>query len=419
MATAPKLALHDLPTECTVSTETIELTGQGGSLARKRFQKGTLFLRGKNPVWVGRYREDVIGPDGQVRRERKAIVLGAKREYPTKRLAERRMDVFLARINDYAYRPSRVATLEEFTERWKVEVLSKRKASTVHGYESHLKNHILPHLGKLRLDQLGVENLQSFVTRISGTVSRTTVRNILATLSSILATAKNWNYTCEGVHFNRLVFHEREARPERKGFSPAQAAQIIARAQGQFRVMFAIAAMTGLRVGEILGLQTSDFDFENRVFHVRRSVWRGKLQTPKNANSIAVLPLPDTLAEIVREHIKAIQPGFLFLNNRGNLFIAENVVRQELVPILTQLQIPIVARQTSFHAFRHLHASMLLAAGAPAPVAQAQLRHSDPRITLGIYAHVIGDSHREFVESVAKNLDSFGLNMKPQTDSIQ
>jgi integrase len=100
-------------------------------------------------------------------------------------------------------------------------------------------------------------------------------------------------------------------------------------------------------------------------------------------------------------------------------FIAENVVRQELVPILKQLQIPIVARQTSFHAFRHLHASMLLAAGAPAPVAQAQLRHSDPRITLEIYAHVIGDSHREFVDSVAKNLDSFGLNMKPQTDSIQ
>jgi integrase len=402
-----------------VSGEATESTGQGGSLARKRFQRGSVFLRGKNPIWVGRYREDVIGPDGQVRRERKAIVLGTKREYPTKRLAERRMDLLLARINDYAYRPGRVATLEEFAERWKVEVLSKRKASTAHGYASHLKNQIIPHMGKLRLDQLGVEHIQFFVTRISGTVSRTTVRNILATLSSILTTAKNWNYTCEGVHFDRLVFPERELRPERKGFSPAQAAQIIARAQGQFRVMLAIATMTGLRAGEILGLESSDFDFDNRVFQVRRSVWRGKLQTPKNANSVAVLPLPDALAVIVREHIKTIKPGFLFLNNRGNLFIAENVVRQELVPILKQLRIPIVARQTSFHAFRHLHASMLLAAGAPAPVAQAQLRHSDPRITLGIYAHVIGDSHREFVDSVAKNLDSFGLNMKPQTDSIQ
>jgi integrase len=419
MATSPKLALQPSPWECIVSAEAIESTGKGGSLARKRFQKGTLFLRGKNPVWVGRYREDVIGPDGQVRRERKAIVLGTKREYPTKHLAERRMDVLLARINDYSYRPSRVSTLGEFAERWKLEILSKRKASTVHGYESHLKNQILPHLGKLRLDQLGVEYQQTFVTRISGTVSRTTVRNILATLSSILATAKNWGYTCEGVHFDRLVFPEREVRPERKGFSPAQAAQIIARAQGQFRAMFAIAAMTGLRVGEILGLESSDFDFDNRVFQVRRSVWRGKLQTPKNANSVAALPLPDTLAEIVREHIKTVKPGFLFLNNRGSLFTAENVVRQELVPILKQLQIPIVARQTSFHAFRHLHASMLLAAGAPAPVAQAQLRHSDPRITLGIYAHVIGDAHREFVDSVAKNLDSFGLNMKPQTDSIQ
>src|SRR6266404_7166723 len=310
MATAPKLGLQPLPRECSVSAKAIESTGKGGPLARKRFQKGTLFLRGKNPVWVGRYREDVIGPDGQVRRERKAIVLGTKREYPTKHLAERRMDVLLARINDYSYRPGRVSTLGEFAERWKLEILSKRKASTVHGYESHLKNQILPHLGKLRLDQLGVEYLQTFVTRISGTVARTTVRNILSTLSSILATAKNWGYTCEGVHFNRLVFPEREVRPERKGFSPAQAAQIIARAQGQFRVMFAIAAMTGLRVGEILGLESSDFDFDNRVFQVRRSVWRGKLQTPKNANSLAALPLPDTLAKIVREQIKTVKPGF-------------------------------------------------------------------------------------------------------------
>src|SRR6266850_7600406 len=183
MATAPKLALQPLPLKCIVSAEGSESTGKGGSLARKRFQKGTLFLRGKNPVWVGRYREDVIGADGQVRRERKAIVLGTKREYPTKRLAERRMDMLLARINDYSYRPGRVSTLGEFAERWRVatkhsqkrpiEILSKRKASTVHGYESHLKNQILPHLGKLRLDQLGAENIQTFVTRISGTVSRT------------------------------------------------------------------------------------------------------------------------------------------------------------------------------------------------------------------------------------------------------
>jgi len=88
-------------------------------MARRRFQNGCVFLRGKKPVWVGRYREDIIGPDGQPVRVLKSIVLGTKRELPTKRLAERRMEAELARINSPSYRPGRAATLAEFADRWR------------------------------------------------------------------------------------------------------------------------------------------------------------------------------------------------------------------------------------------------------------------------------------------------------------
>jgi integrase len=106
---------------------------------------------------------------------------------------------------------------------------------------------------------------------------------------------------------------------------------------------------------------------------------------------------------------------FLFVNSRGRLFIAENVVRNHLVPILDALKIP----RCGFHAFRHAHASLLLASGAAPTVAQARLRHADPRITLGIYGHVIGYAHREAVDKVATILASNGLNQKPQTEVIQ
>jgi hypothetical protein len=76
-------------------------------MARKRYQSGCVFLRGKNPVWIGRYREDVIGPEGHPVRVLKSVVLGTKRELPTKRLAERRMELELARINSPSYRPGR------------------------------------------------------------------------------------------------------------------------------------------------------------------------------------------------------------------------------------------------------------------------------------------------------------------------
>ena len=375
-------------------------------MARKRYQKGSVSQVGQS--WIGRYREDRIRLDGTIERVRKAVVLGSKREIPTKRLAERRLETYLAPINAFSYRPGKMATVGEFAEKWKRETLSNRKASTVHGYESHLKVQILPHLGKLPLDQVGVENQQAFISRIAGTVSRTTLRNVLATLSSMLTTAKNWGYTCEGVHFNKLALPERDSKKQARTFTPGQARDIIALATGQSRAMFALAAMAGLRVGEILGLQVDDFDFEHLFFHVRRSVWRGKLQTPKNINSEASLPLPVPLARIIREQIATLPQGqeFLFLNRLGRLFIAENVVRNHLVPILDALKIS----RCGFHAFRHTHTSLLLASGAAPTVVQAQLRHADPRITLGIYGHVIGDAQREAVRSS-------GFEFWPQMDS--
>jgi integrase len=57
--------------------------------------------------------------------------------------------------------------------------------------------------------------------------------------------------------------------------------------------------------------------------------------------------------------------------------------------------------------------------GAPASVAQGQLGHADPSVTLGIYSHVIGDSQRRAVEKVAGILDYFGLQAETKTQLIQ
>jgi len=386
-------------------------------MARRRYQKGSVFLRGKNPVWVGRYREDVIRHDGGIVRKRCSIVLGTKREYPTKRLAERRMDAELARINAPNYRPGRVATLEEFAERWKLEILSKRKPSTIHAAQSHLRNQILPLLGKTKLSELGTEHQQTFVTRLSGTVSRKTLLNVLGTLSSMLRTAQNWGYLSQGVSFSKLALPERGVKEQARRFTAEQVRAIVAMARGQYRVMFAIAAMTGLRAGEILGLQARDFDFAERRLHICRSVWRSRLQTLKSVHSQAVLPIPDALVDIVKPHVESLENsmGWLFVNSRGHLFTAENVVRQALAPILDALKIP----RCGFHAFRHTHTSLLLQSGAPVPVTQAQLRHSDPRVTIGIYGHVIGDDHREAVERVASILDPSGPKSRAPTQLIQ
>jgi integrase len=82
---------------------------------------------------------------------------------------------------------------------------------------------------------------------------------------------------------------------------------------------------------------------------------------------------------------------------------------------ISQLKIP----RCGLHAFRHFHSTMLLELGAAPQVAQAQMRHSDPRITLEVYSHVVPDSQRKAVEKVAEILDLIGPNSEDAREWIQ
>lgn len=389
----------------------------GGSLARSRFQRGSIFLRGKRPVWVGRWWEDFrIGED--IERIRCSKVIGTKAELPTKRLAERRFELLLNRINLPSYRPGRVATVADFAERWRMEILSARKPSTRQSAESHLQHHIIPWFGKNKLDEIGVEWQQKFVNDLSKKVSRKSLLNIVGTLSSMLGVAKKWGYICEPVSTKDLVLPERSIRRQSRFLTADQARDVIASAAEPYRTMFAIAAMTGLRAGEIAGLSLDDLDLERGLIFVRRSAWRGRLQSPKSAGSEAVLPMPSPLSAMLKsflENWRSNDLRLLFVNRKGKPVDPEKIVRKQLRPILASLGIP----RCGFHAFRHTHTSLLLAAGAPPTVTQAQLRHADPKITLGIYGHVIGDSQRQAVERVAEVLAPNRLNSQPPGKWLQ
>lgn len=374
-------------------------------MARKRYQRGHVYLDGQN--WKGRYREDVITGAG-VRRIRREIILGSKRELPTKHLAERRMEVALARINGLDYRPGRVATFEEFLERWKTEILTKQKPSSARAVRSHLCCYILPQLGKLRLEHFGVENQQTFIGRIAERgVSRKTVLNVLGTLTSILSTARNWGYNCQQIDLEKLKLPPRGARYEAPHFTVEQLRKILSIAEEPWRTLYYILSLDGLRAGEALGLQWGDIDLDRKLLHVRRSVWCGKIQTTKSETSETVLPIPTALVTILKEYRAQWQPnpqGFLFVTRNGRPPSSNKVVEYHLWSILDALGIP----RCGLHAFRHTHTALLLDSGATPKVAQRQLRHSDARTTLEIYGHVVGDADREAVEKVASIVDAIG-----------
>jgi integrase len=386
------------------SAPAIESSSNGGSMARKRYQKGFVYLDGDK--WKGRYREDLITEQG-TKRIRREVILGCKREM-TKPLAERRMEVVLARINGLDYRPGRVATFAEFLERWKPEVLTKQQPSSARSVKSHLTCYIVPQLSKVRLEQFGVENQQTFVTRVCERgVSRKTVLNVLGTLSSILTTARDWGYNCEQIDVSKLRLPPRGQRYEAPHFTVDQLQRILALAEEPWHTLFCILTMDGLRAGEALGLQWPDIDLDRQLLYVRRSAWYGKTQTAKSQASETVLPIPAALTAILKEYRAQWKPnpkGFLFVTRNGRPPSSNKVVEYHLWTILDALGIP----RCGLHAFRHTHTALLLDSGATPKVVQRQLRHSDARTTLEIYGHVVGDAHREAVEKVASVLDANG-----------
>ena len=146
-------------------------------------------------------------------------------------------------------------------------------------------------------------------------------------------------------------------------------------------------------------------DFQRKLVKVRGSVFAGQIGTPKSKASIADLPMPAALETrlqtyLASKHFRSNALGLLFINRRGRPHSANKLREKKLRPLLTELGIPLAG----FHAFRHAVATELIDSGAPITVVQAQMRHSDARITLGLYGHVVPQSQRDAVNGLAARL---------------
>jgi integrase len=189
-----------------------------------------------------------------------------------------------------------------------------------------------------------------FVNQLVG-ASRKTVLNILSTLSSMLATAKNWGYSSVEIALRKLVLPERNVHVPAH-FTRSQVESILSLANEPWRTFFIVLALTGLRAGEALGLQWPDIDFHHKCIQIRRSAWYGKAQSTKSKASAEPVTLPDALADVLREYrsIWTANPeGWLFATRNNRPPSSNNVVEYRLWPILDALDIP----RCGLHAFRH------------------------------------------------------------------
>jgi len=371
-------------------------------------------VRGKKPVRCGVFREDVLQPNGTFERVQRTVVLG-----PVSSLSERAawklFQPYLDRVNsESAKTPPRTGkTLEQFVREWRTSVAINLAATTARAMESHLRAHIIPKLGGLPLTEINTKNVQSFVAYLGNSRSRKTVENVLGTVSSLLETARGWGYACGNFSQEHITMPRRGVKKDPRSFTDEEMGRVIAVAPEPYATIFSIAATLGLRVGETLALRVSDIDFTKKIIRIRQSVdaVTRRIQAVKSDASSADVPMPPQLEKQIKgylasKHYRQNDLGLLFINKRGRPFNANKLRTQVLHPLLAKLRI----ERGGFHSMRHGTCSALLADGATTAVVQKQLRHSDPRITLGIYGHVIGNQQRDAVENRSARIEKFAVN---------
>lgn len=385
------------------------------SMSRRSGQKGQVVKKGS--MWHVRFYVDL---PGQEARQRKSVPIGpcTGKDKLTKPEAVRKGTEVIAslgvntaehleramNLNPVVTFGQRVEWCRKYHKAW-----TDGKPSSVLSMESQLTKHILPQFGHLPLDSVGEIAVQEFVadlkratfkmTKRNGDfiktykLSRKTILNIVGAVKLVLG-RKVW-----------MTWELDLGKPEdplQRYFTEEQLKLIIGGADGQYRVLFALLAGTGMRIGEAAGLHIDDLDLDNCVIYVRRGVWNGRELSPKTRNAVREIDIDPGLAELLKQHVGDKKAGRVFEARNGSPISGNNVLKRVLHPLLKRLQIP----KAGLHAFRHSRVTMLRKNGTPEDLQKQWIGHSSLRTT-DRYSH----THQE-LEYRRLAASKVGLNLE-------
>lgn len=299
----------------------------------------------------------------------------------------------------------------DFCESWQLKVLPMWKPSSALTAKMHIRRYLLPAFGQMRLSDVNTETVQGFISDMVGKgAGRHYVLNMLGTLNSILTAAVKWGHKASRLDRFSLTLPPEGERQRGRTFTPDQVRAIITAAEEPERTLWATAALTGLRSGELAGLMWEDIDLVGQVLTVNRSCFRGAMQSVKSKAGNRTVPIPPALMEMLIAHGESQGSGpgegLVFRAADGGPINTGSVVQRHLAPLLKRLGIP----RAGLHAFRHAQASALVQTGANVKVAQQQLGHSKIQTTIELYTHIIGDEQRKAVAKASELLYPSDIN---------
>jgi integrase len=334
-------------------------------------------------------------------------------------------------------------TVKDWLMSWlRLQEPPARKPKAYTAYENHVRLHLVPALGNIRLAKLQPQDVREFmrVKAAEGLASKS-IAHYRTTLSTALNMAVHDGVIARNVA--ALAKPPRVEKPELRVLSKDEALRFIGVAKGhRLEAMFTVALSLGMREGEILGLPWQDVDFDAGTLQVVHALQRVKrpgekkskleLLAPKTDRCRRTIALPQVAISALlahrgrQEQERAAygtdwrESGMVFTSSTGTMLDQRNMLRSFYAimntPDPTDLEADPEKRRkllprVRFHDLRHSAATLLLVQGVHPRFVMDLLGHSFIAVTMNIYSHVLDPMKQEIARQTDEVFKPVAVNL--------
>jgi integrase len=295
--------------------------------------------------------------------------------------------------------------------------INRVKPSTYETNYTIVTIHLIPYFGDVDINQIDQFLVHDFYNeKIKAGFSSHYIQDMHGVMRLLLRVAYKWKILKEDIA-SRLE-PPKLKKKEMKVWSIEQVNTFLKFTKhSRYHPIFYLAAYTGMRKGEILGLTWDDIDFEDRSISVNKTLYRVKnenfLQEPKTASSIRKIYMDDDIIRLlkkqkVKQNLERLKFGGAYKEH--NMVFAQETgetvnphgVNSLFARFIKQQGLPHIR----FHDLRHTHATILLQMGYNPKIVAERLGHASVRTTLDVYSHVTEPMKKDLSEQFTSAMKS-------------
>lgn len=291
------------------------------------------------------------------------------------------------------------------------------KARTYSRYRGLIAAHITPSLGGRNIEEVDRRDIRDFLIRQKaegnlrsrgGALSAASLNLMLTVLRLAFSYACDMEMIgqnpCERIRRARENVRKAEAftREEQRRIEAA-----ITRSDDPRLFGILLCLYTGVRIGELLGLEWEDVDLAHGLLRVNKTVyrdrdesgaWRLVVDRPKTTSSDRIIPLPSYITEMLIERRKARGGTYVIENKKGGRMSIRSYQY-----LFGRLMERADVRKRNFHTLRHTFATRAIESGMDIKTLSEVLGHKNASITLNCYAHSMMDTKIEMMNRLPRS----------------